>query len=590
MKINLNKSKLKRKYRARKKSIAELGATANKNIDRHIFRRWTNLQNAKRFIAGWLTLLVLLITGVALQTSALGKHYLEPSPVGGGVITEGIKGAFSNGNPLYAASVVDSSVAKLVFSSLMTYDNNGKLAGDLAESWDMSTNGQVFTVKIKPNTYWHDGKKLTSKDVVYTYKTIQNPDSKSPLSSGWKGIKIEAVNEKTVKFTLPSPYAPFLNLLTNGIVPEHILGQKSVESLRGDQFNTQTLIGSGPFEFKRVVGKSAQAGQEIILSANEEYHDGAPQLEGFSFKTYEDSNKLAKDLKAKKVTTASGLSYKDQELPTEYSYPFVQNSATMLFIKTTSPNVADVKVRQALIKGTVTKNLSAKNGFETVSVKAPLLSSQAGYNKDIEQFVYAKPEAEKLLDEAGWVKTPNAKYRQKDGKELSLKLVSENNEIYPQIATELQKQWADIGVKLDVSFVTPEQITQTYIPNHEYDIFLYGVNIGPDPDVYAYWHSSQAAEGSPRLNLSEYKSPTSDLALESARSRANTELRVAKYKPFLTSFKNDVPAIGLYQPRYLYLASQPIYGIDNSRHISSPEERFNNVNNWKIHTARMQKD
>ena len=590
MKINLTRSKLKRKYRARKKSIKELGASANKNIDRHIFRRWTNLQNAKRFILGWLTLVVLLITGVALQTSALGKHYLAPAPVDGGVITEGIKGTFTNGNPLYASAVVDSSVAKLVFSSLMTYDSQGRLTGDLAKSWEMSSNGQVFVIKLKPDVSWHDGQKLTSSDVVYTYKTIQNPDTKSPLHGGWKGVKVEKVDSITVKFTLPSPYPPFLNLLTNGIVPEHILGSKPASSLRGDQYNTTSLIGSGPFRFENASGKSNQAGQEISLAANKIYYNGAPKLEGFSIKTYTDQSKLIKDLKNKKITTAGGLIYSDQDVPTDYSYSFNQNSATMLFLKTSSPNLSEVKVRQALAKATKVNELTAKTGFVAVPVKGPLLSSHVGYNKEYDQFGYSKEEANKLLDDSGWLKSPASKYRQKDGKDLVLKLVSENNEIYPQIATELQKQWAELGVKLDVSFVSPEQITQTYIPNHEYDVFLYGINIGPDPDVYAYWHSTQAASGTPRLNLSEYKSPVVDLALESARSRSAEDLRAAKYKPFLNAFKNDVPAIGLYQPRYLYIASQPVYGIENGRSISSPEDRYNNVVDWKIHTSRMQKN
>jgi hypothetical protein len=78
--------------------------------------------------------------------------------------------------------------------------------------------------------------------------------------------------------------------------------------------------------------------------------------------------------------------------------------------------------------------------------------------------------------------------------------------------------------------------------------------------------------------------------LESARSRSAEDLRAAKYKPFLNAFKNDVPAIGLYQPRYLYIASQPVYGIENGRSISSPEDRYNNVVDWKIHTSRMQKN
>jgi peptide/nickel transport system substrate-binding protein len=588
MKNKLSKAHFKRRLRANRRKLSGVGQQINKDIDRHIFRRWSNLVYARRFLIGWVSLLLILIFGVIIQTTALSSHYLEPKPVAGGILTEGMVGSLTNGNPIYATDSVDKSVAKLVFSSLLTYDDQGNLVGDLAKSWDMGPNARVFTVKLKNNLKWHDGQPVSADDVVFTYTTIQNPAAKSPLSSTWKGVKVEKVDATTVKFTSPSPFVPFPNLLTDGIVPKHILGNKDVAGLRSDSFNTNELIGSGPFKYagSEMVGEN----QEIKLVKNNQYYRSEVKLDGFSIKTFPSQDDLKKALDSKKVDSAGGFKLKDNEIFTDYKYPFVFNSATMFFLKTTAPNLTDTKVRQALVRATNVNEINKTLGYQAVQVKEPILNDQTGYNSEYWQLAYNRAEAAKLLDEAGWKMPENGKYRMKDGKELSLKLVSENNEIYPAIATELQRQWASIGVKLDVSFVTADQITQTYIPNHEYDVFLYGINIGSDPDVYAYWHSSQAAAGSSRLNLSEYKSSTSDLALESGRSRSKEDLRAAKYKSFLTSWKNDAPAIGLYQPRYLYLSNKPIYQIVESRRLNNPEDRFNNVNNWMVKTTYQQKD
>ncbi len=584
----LSKKHIKRKFNTKKNQLSQLGQSANKHIDRHVFRRWSNLQIAKRFVIGWLSLVILLISGLFLQITVLGKSYLQASPVAGGFYSEGVIGEFTNANPIFASNPVDSSVSKLVFSSLLSYDDNGKLVGDLASGWTTESNGLVYVVKLKPGIKWHDGKNFTADDVVYTYETIQNPDVKSPLATGWAGVKVQKSDDLTVKFTLPSQYAPFPNLLTNGVVPQHLLANKPINTLRGDLFNTKKLVGTGPFKFEST--DDLQDDQKVIkLIANKEYFKSEPKLKGVSIITYNDQDKLLADLNNKKLTVASGVNEKDSEIKLDDVYSFPQNSATMLFLKNSSSNLSDTKVRQALVKATKTSELTKLIGYSTIPVREPILEGQIGYNKDYWQYSYNKTEAEQLLDQAGWLKVPGSQYRQKDGKDLTLKLVSENNDTYPNIATELQKQWAEVGVKLEPIFISAQQITQTQIPNHEYDVLLYGINIGPDPDVYAYWHSSQAATNTARLNLSEYKSTFADLALESGRSRQDPSLRAAKYKNFLSSWKNDAPAVGLYQPRYLMLASQPVYGVNPNRSLNNPQDRYNNIEKWMINTARSQK-
>ncbi len=200
----------------------------------------------------WLSLLVLLISIVVIQTRALAGYYQTLQPVPGGTFTEGILGDFTNANPLYATGPVDSAVSKLLFSGLLTYNDQNQLVGDLAQSWSVDATGRIYTVNLKPGLTWQDGQPLTSADVVFTYDMIQNPDAQSPLLASWRGVQVAAPNPLTVTFTLPNPLTAFPYSLTNGIVPEHLLGSIPPVELRSAAFNTSDPIGSGPFAWQTI--------------------------------------------------------------------------------------------------------------------------------------------------------------------------------------------------------------------------------------------------------------------------------------------------------------------------------------------------
>ena len=114
----------RRKYRRKKQQVEDMSLHAEEHLEKHFFRRLTRLFGVRRFILGWI-LLVLLLTGiVGYQMRILTKDYQKTTPISGGIYTEGVIGAFTNANPLYAAGSVDNSVSRLVFSSLLQYDQS----------------------------------------------------------------------------------------------------------------------------------------------------------------------------------------------------------------------------------------------------------------------------------------------------------------------------------------------------------------------------------------------------------------------------------------------------------------------------------
>lgn len=150
----------------------------------------------------------------------------------------------------------------------------------------------------------------------------------------------------------------------------------------------------------------------------------------------------------------------------------------------------------------------------------------------------------------------------------------------------MQQQWAKVGVKIDVHYYSSDDLQSQVIAAHDYDILLYGISVGVDPDEFAYWDSSQASLGSQgHLNLSEYKSGIADQALEGARTRSDVAIRAAKYKGFLTSWAQDAPALALYQPNYLYISRGPVFGYGRKAY-NSGIDRFYNITDWAIRQKR----
>ncbi|MDQ5912884.1 MAG: Peptide transporter substrate-binding protein [Patescibacteria group bacterium] len=580
------KLRWRRNLRRKQRQVEDLGVQAEDNLEKHLFNRLSRLTQVRRFIAAWVVLFLLLIGGVIFQTRSLGAYYLKEVPVAGGIYTEGILGSFTNANPLYAASSVDNSVGRLVFAGLFKFDQNNALVGDLGKSWTVDERGTTYTVLLKDNLTWHDGKPLTSADIVYTYAMIQNPDAKSPLASSWTGIKVVAIDEKTVAFTLPSILTSFPYSMTNGIVPKHLLEGVPPTQLRSISFNTNKPIGAGPFKWEaiEVVGDNPEEReQRIALVPNDQYNGGRPKLDRMIIRTFQTQQLLESAFEKRDINAAAGLTAMPKEFQndatiTDYNVPLT--SQVMVFFKTTADPFKDVKVRQALSLGVDTKKVLKTVERPIIPSNSPLLRSQVGYDKTVVQKTSNQQMAEKLLDEAGWAVGADGT-RTKDGKPLTFILTTQSNSVYNTVSNELKKQWRAIGVDVEVSPQKDNEL-QSALTVHNYDALLYGIASGPDPDVFAYWHSSQADLRSPnRLNFSEYTSTVSDKALEGGRTRTDAAVRAIKYKPFLEAWSNDAPAIALYQPRYLYMVREPLFNFDQTS-MNNGADRFNNVINWMI--------
>ncbi len=592
MQIRLLRLRFRRRLRKGQRQVEDLSSQAEQSIETHLLKRFERLGQIRRFVIGWLGLVLLLLIGLLIQNQLLSGYFQTLEPVAGGIYNEGVRGRFTNASPLYATSDADATVSRLVFAGLLKYDSHGKLVGDLASSYSTDDHGVVYTVHLRPNLTWQDGQPLTSADVLFTYHLIQNPDAQSPLQSSWQGIAVTTPDAHTVVFKLPGALASFPNNLTSGIVPQHLLTNIPPSDLRSADFNTVHPVGAGPFSWQAIQvagnGDPDTAQEQIELTPFKDYAGGQPKLQKFVVQVFASEPQLIQAFASGQLTAVEGLNETPPQVMHKASvvqHNLPLRAANMVFFKTTSGVLADQSVRHALVQGTEVSKIIKELGYPTRAVNEPLLIGQAGYDPALAQPKFNLVAAKAGLDAGGWQVGANG-MRSKAGQQLEFSLSAANTHEGHVVGSELKQQWRQLGVKLDVDYLDPVDF-QNAISAHSYDAVLDGITIGEDPDVFVYWDSSQADIRSPnRLNLSEYKSSAADASLEAARSRIDPAIRAVKLKAFLQTWQQDAPALALYQPRLLYLTNGPVAGLGDNA-LNSPTDRFANVQNWEIREAKV---
>ncbi|MDD5291195.1 MAG: ABC transporter substrate-binding protein [Patescibacteria group bacterium] len=548
------------------------------------------------------------------------KDHVRLVPIAGGEYIEGLIGAPKYINPLYAsASDVDSDFSQFIFSSLFRHGQNGELVKDLVTDYAVSEDGKTYTLTIREDGKWHNGEKVTTEDIVFTFNALSNLNYKSPLRLSFSGVKIEKVDEKTIKFSLTEPYAAFLELLTFGIIPENLWLPISPEAASLAELNLKP-IGSGPYKFKSLTKDKNGNIRNYNLIVNNDYYGLKPKLETLTFKFF---SSFEEGVSALNENSVNGLSYlppalKDN-LVSKDSLNFHklnQPQITAVFLnQKNNPALADKKVRQALALAlSKSEIVSSVFGEDAYLIDGPILPSSFAYDQEMKKYKFSPEEADKLLTEAGWIKTDltaeeiekakadgestdekikteaEAKlaqgagnWRKKDNKYLAITLTTVGTENNIKITEKIKSFWEKAGVKTNLNITPVSQIQAEVIKPKNYEALLYGQVVGNDPDVYTFWHSSQAGENG--SNLANYTNKEIDQLLEDARLAQNKEQRIEKYKKFQEIMAEEAPAIFLYSPYYIYAQSKKIKGFD-VKNILTPSNRFANISDWYIKTGK----
>ena len=572
-----------------KQAVILTNATES-HIDKHLFRRFHKLFRIRNFLAYWIGAVAIVIFGLFWQIFAQFNYFQVLQPVPGGIYNEGILGNYTNVNPIFATNDVDMSVSRLVFASLLRVNNDSSISYELAKNYTSNTVGNEYVVTLKDGLTWQDGKPLTVDDVLFTYNLIQNPDVNSPYQSNFAGVNI-SVKGNQIIFDLPNALASFPDYLNIGILPKHLLSSIAPSSLRSASFNTNSPVGSGPFSFGNLAVKGndpSNAEVQISLQPFDKYVLGKPKLDLFIVHAYASKKQLVDNLTGGRLNGAEGLSVVPSSIAKNKKYVsnnLILNAGTYLFLKNSNPILSDQKVRQAVGLSINTDNILASLGYKTNKVDEPFLKYQSEYNSKYAQSTSNLSQAESILNQDGWSMDGNS-LLSKNNQELSFNLTVSSSDEYINVANKIKSDLKKVGISVNILILQPQEFSSA-LEYHQYDSILYGIGIGADPDVYAYWGSDQFSPSTLKwTNLSEYSNKNVDTSLENGRTRLDPLIRAIKYEPFLSNWQNDYPAIGLYQPRDLYITNGTIYGLSNSD-LNSSADRFNNVVNWEINESKV---
>jgi peptide/nickel transport system substrate-binding protein len=580
-KVSFNRKDLSKRMRR-----AE-GATV-RHARKFIIRRWSNARDVRQHIILWVVAVGVLIGASGLQLMWYQQGYRTFAAANDGTYAEAMLGPIDTLNPLFAATSAEESASKLLFSRLFTYDTTGHLAGDIASGVTIDPSGTIYTVTIRSDAKWHDGIAITASDVAFTVGLLKNPAVRSTIT-GWNDITVAAVNDTTLTFKLTEINAAFAHALTFPIVPQHILGKVEPNAIRENTFSNAP-IGSGPFKLRFIQDIDVTNGRKIIhMERNTAYFKGQSKLERYQLHIYSTQDAIIRALSSGEVNAAADMSASSTGLVNRDRYDVSSrpiNSGVYALINTTRPALSDKAVRQALQRGTDTTAIRALLPSRARSLDLPFINGQL--SGDVPKVAaYDKAAAASLLDGAGW--KLDGTVRKKDGIELKLSVVTTKDTDFERVLETLVGQWRQLGIVIDTQVVDPtdasQQVVQNVLQPRNFDILLYQLTIGADPDVYAYWHSSQTSQASSHgFNFSNYSNVISDDALLSARSRLEPSLRNTKYLTFARQWVADVPAIGLYQSTAHYVSSNNVVTSRVNNVLIAPNDRYADILYWSVGT------
>ncbi len=546
------------------------------------------MYSREKTLLGFLS--ILLIVSLCLSVSGYVDRHSTLVAQSGGTYTEAIVGQPRYINPILASTNdADMDLTKVIYSSLVRLDADLKLKNDLASSIDVSSDGKVYTVRMRDDATWHDGQKVTADDVIFTITSIQSKDYNSPLATAFQGVKIEKINDTTVRFTLQkTAYAPFLSSLTVGILPKHVWEHVPAKNVSLAEQELKP-IGSGPFKFEEIVTKK-KTGEitSIKLVRNDAYYGQKAYLANIIF-TFVNTHEEA--IAALTGSQADGIGYLPASLASSVQHRSAFNMKKLLlpqyfglfFNQLKNPILGDAGVRSALDLAVdrqeiVEKALSGQGEPLGIPIPSGLFSFP-----DIKDAVFDIEKAKQNLDDAGW-KVAEDGIRKKDGKPLEVTITTTDWQEYTKTAELIQEKWKAIGVKTNIQSLGTAIIQQTAIIPRQYEILLYGENLPADPDPYPFWHSSQVK--SPGLNLSLVQDKAIDKLLEDARITIDTKKRKELLHSFIEHFLDTHPAIVLYRPYYLFAQRTQLKGAGIEQG-GLPSDRFNDVENWHVRVKRI---
>ncbi len=453
-------------------------------------------------------------------------------------------------NPILATDSASSEIANWLFNGLFKYDKNGKIVPDLAQSYSFE-NDTTLIIKVKQNVLWHDEKRFSANDVLFTYQTIISPKIYTPYADPFKKVKsVALIDEYTLKIEYTEPYFKALEIWMMGILPEHIL--KDEQNLMQSDFN-KNPIGTGPYKLEKF-----SISQDIELLANDNYFEGRPKIDKLLYKFLPDPNTSFLMLK-QQLLDLGGLTpiQIDRQIDDVFknNYKIIENpsfSYTYMGFNLRSEKFKDKRIRQALSLAIDRKEMVDILFFgHGKASTGPFLPGTFAFNEDVPLPVLDKQKAKALLKEVGY----------DENNKFSFEVVTNaNNSIRVNAAQIMQYQLEKIGVEMKIRVMEWQAFLNTIVHPRNFDAIILGWSMSLMPDAYSIWHSESDKKGG--FNLVGYHNSDVDALIEKGSRTINQKQLGIIYKNIFKQISDDLPYLFLYIPNSITVVNSSIKNIE----------------------------
>lgn len=520
-----------------------------------------------------------LVVGCNNSQNLDNTNYDDPiPPESGGVLTNAMIGEPNNLIAMIAGDSASSAIAGQIFNALLKYDENLGFEGDLADSWTISDDYKKITFNLKQDIKWADDKPFTCEDVLFTWKKVTDPDTRTPYGSDYQLVSsASCANNHIFIAEYDEPYAPALETWASlHILPEHLLKNENIN----DTYFSLNPTGTN---FYALDGWTT--GQQVKLKTNPNSVHGRPLLE-------KKITRIIPDLSSQFMELIAGNIDLMNINPIQYSrvfpsrselndkinlYKEMGNGYTYFGFNLKKKPFDDLNIRKAISyainKEEIINGVLLGLGEEITS---PYKPGTYWENKSINKISFDVSKSRELLEKSGYQLNANNIY-EKDGKPLAFEILTNQNKQREMTAVLIQRRLQDIGIDVSIRVIEWASFVNRFIKTGEFEAVVLGWSLSLDPDQYSIWHSSQDGPG--QFNFIGYNNPRVDTLLENGRKELKNEKRKQIYDEFSKIIYDEQPIIYLYAGYGLTAIHKKIKGV---KKITPPAGVFHNDYEWYI--------
>jgi peptide/nickel transport system substrate-binding protein len=480
-------------------------------------------------------MVVVLLVALLFVPACTSQTAADP-----GVLTVALDQAPTNLDPRIGTDAYSERLGQLMFNSLVKKNEQFQLEPDLALRWEMP-NPKTYIFHLRSDVKFHDGRSLTAKDVVFTFRSILDGSIRTAKAGTYQLVEsIEAPEEHTVVFKLKEVFSPFLSNLAFGgvgIIPEGSSADFA-----------QHPIGSGPFKFVHYTQD-----EEVELKRSETYFGPKPIVSDVRFKIIPEAIVRALELRKGTVDVALNVLTPDmvEVLKRDSNLKVMQAEGTnyqYMAFNLIDPVFRDVRVRQAMAYGidrdSIIKYLWRGQARAATGVLPP---ANWAYEPNVKTYSYDPQRARELLKEAGY-------------ENLSFTYRTSQDDTGRSTAAVLQQQMREIGVTMEIRSNEFATFYADVISGNFQMYSLRWIGGNNDPDMFnLIFHSKMIPPNG--ANRGHYSNPRVDELIEFARHEIDLDKRKQAYQEIQQIVAEELPYISLFYVDNVCVYNKRIEGM-----------------------------